>query len=124
MTDFTLDEIKQQMRDCIQPSSEVASDFNKLLYSAFEKKAPKEVATIMGGDSNEVEVGTLGMWSGKLGEKEVGLVIEIGPLQLFKKKRYGLIPIDLAQSIGYWKLVEQIDEYRYEVKNNVVYLVV
>ena len=123
MIDFTLDEIKQQIRDCIQPSSAVASDFNKLLTSAFEKKTDKEATSIMAGESNEVEVGTLGTWSGKLGEKEVGLVVDKGTLQLFKKKRYGLIPTDLAQSVNDWKLVERIEGYKYEVKNNVVYLV-
>ena len=123
MINFTVDEIKQQIRDCIQPSSEVASDFNKLLSSAFAMKTPKEATTNDGGDSNDVEVGTLGTWSGKLGEKEVGLVVDKGTLQLFKKKRYGLIPNDLAQSVNDWKLVDRIDGYGYEVKNNVVYLV-
>ena len=119
MIDFTVDEIKQQIRDCIQPNSEVASDFNMLLSSAFGNKTEEESVDIVG----EVEVGTLGTWSGKLGKTEVGLVVDKDTLQLFKKKRYGLVPVDLAQSVSDWKLVERIDGYDYEVKNNVVYLV-
>ena len=83
---------------------------------------PKEATTIISEDSNEVEVGTLGMWSGKLGEKEVGLVVDKDTLQLFNKKRYGLTPTNLAQSVNDWKLVERIYGYKYELKNNFVYI--
>ena len=46
------------------------------LRSAFENKTPKESVDIIRGDSNEVEVGTLSTWRGRLGETEVGLVVD------------------------------------------------
>lgn len=49
------------------------------------------------------------MWSGKLEEKKVGLVVDKGTLQLFKKKKYGLIPPDLERSVNDWKFLERIE---------------
>ena len=64
----------------------------------------------------------LGIWQGELGNKEVGLIIDSGILQLYREKRHGYVPWGLVQSIDEWTLVDELKDYFYTVNNNVVYL--
>ena len=123
MVNFTLDEIKRQIRDFISPESTVASNLQDLLHSALYKQEETEEILKDIPNQSEVPVNTLGKWQGKLGEIEVGMVVDRGDLQIFKKKRHGMVPSGLLQSVNEWTLLEEIEGYRYEEKNNVIYLV-
>ena len=48
---------------------------------------------------SEMGVGTLGIWEGKLGENEVGMIVDDEVLQMFQKKRQGFVPVELMQKV-------------------------
>ena len=74
---FTIDEINQQIRDFIQPESAAAINLNEL-YSIFSnyQKVVEETSNASIVEMTKMSVGTLGTWDGKLGEKQIGIVIE------------------------------------------------
>ena len=69
------------------------------------------------------KVGMLGIWEGKLGEKEVGMIVDDDTLQMFQRKRQGFVPVELMQKTEDWTLIEETSSYSYELKNKTVYLV-
>ena len=122
---FTLEEIKQQIRDVIKPENSVCDNLEALLCSALANS--RETSTeVFGKSDQELHkgpcVGSLGIWQGELGNKEVGLIIDSGILQLYREKRHGYVPWGLVQSIDEWTLVDELNDYFYTVNNNVVYL--
>ena len=69
------------------------------------------------------KVGMLGIWEGKLGEKEVGMIVDDDTLQMFQRERQGFVPVELMQKTEDWTLIEEISSYSYELKSKTVYLV-
>ena len=187
---FTTDEIRQQIRDFIQPESAVEEDLDQLLKNVMpriqelnagviaershtitleeaqegkktksdtKKKTKKatgkrqvqkgvceteddqleedlEVTIELHQTENDQieqdsevkvnsKVGMLGIWEGKLGEKEVGMIVDDDTLQMFQRKRQGFVPVELMQTTEDWTLIEEISSYSYELKNKTVYLV-
>ena len=52
------------------------------------------------------------------------MIVDHGVLQMmFQKKGQGSVPVELMQKVEDWKLMEQIPNYSYELKNQCVYLV-
>ena len=165
-----MDEIRQQIKDFINPESAEEGDLRVLLNNVIpriqelnqvnqrETKSDKKKSNVpekkKAKISEEVEkenqteqekdvpetdnknqpekdseekitdsIGKLGIWEGKLGEKELGMIVDDGVLQMFQKKRQGFVPVDLMQKVEDWQLMEEITNYSYELKNTCVYLV-
>ena len=73
---FSIEEIKQQIRDVIEPnSSAVQSDVDTLLRNIYSKdidddEAPTEDVSMMEQDY-KLKIGTVGLWRGQVGETKV-----------------------------------------------------
>ena len=118
---FTIDEIKQQIRDFIQLEFAVATNLNELLLNSVfsnQQKVVEETLNASIVEMQKISVGTLGTWEGKLGEKQIGMVIEKDVME-----RHGMVPSDLIQSLQDWVFAEEIKNFKYEEKNNIIYLV-
>ena len=78
MINFTIDELKQQIIDVILPSSKADTDVDSLLKTVLcSDAAVIELYTSeLYPVDDEVKVGTVGLWSGPLNEKKVGVKID------------------------------------------------
>ena len=131
---FTIDEIKRQIRDVIQPSSldDGALHLEKLLekvYPAFEPDIAMgdnddESAKMDTSENNSgIAVGTLGFWKGPLDESKMGVLLEPETLQTYKKSGFGMVPDGLPKDANQWKLETVIYDFGLEQRGDKLYLV-
>ena len=123
MINFTIDELKQQIIDVILPSSKADTDVDSLL----ETFLCSDTAVIETSELSPVEdnmkVGTVGLWSGPLNEKKIGVKIDRDVLQLYKKARFGLVPAGEPVQSHTQTLKEEVENYSYEERNSRIFLV-
>ena len=74
-------------------------------------------------EDSDIAVGTLGFWKGPLNESKVGVLLEPGTLQTYKKARFGMIPEEVPKDAKQWTSENVLDDYGYEQKGNRLYLV-
>ena len=114
---FTIDEMRQQIRDVVQPVGEQIEVIDELLKTALAKHIQKELpvdANVHGGveandDEEDDEVGLLCWWNGPLDQTQVGVVMNQDSLQMFSLKRYGFVPDMLLVNKKDWTLEHLIE---------------
>ena len=66
-------------------------------------------------NTEDSEVGLLGLWNGPLGQTKVGVVMNNDSLQMFSLKRYGFVPDTLLENTkDCWTLEHAVANYHYE----------
>ena len=72
MINFTINELKQQIRDVILPSSMADTDVESLLKAILFSDAAVIETSKLSPFEDEVKVGIVGLWSGPFNEKKLG----------------------------------------------------
>lgn len=119
MVNFSEKELKQQIRDAIQPNCNVTKNVDQLLLSVISNDS----STSVGVEELVEDVGKVALWKGPLGEQAVGVLIDASSLQLYKKTRHGFIPKDLPKDVNEWTCVDKIDSFHYVEKGGVILLI-
>ena len=71
---------------------------------------------------SQTEVGSVGWWSGPLGERCVGVMLDSDTLQTFEAKSYGFFPCGFAADISEWKVIELIENPYYVMVKSAIYM--
>ena len=111
---FTIDELRQQIKDVILPDSKKDTDIDSLLQKVLcpDAAVPYSTENFEVCDvQNEFKIGTVGLWKGPLSEKKVGVKIDIDVLQLYKEARFRLVPAGEPLDIHVWSLDKKIETY-------------
>ena len=120
MVKFSEEELKQQIRDAVQPTSDVAKDVDQLLISVMLKDSSNiSKADEQLGDN----VGQVAWWKGPLHEQSIGVLTDVSTIQLYKKTRYGFVPKDLPVDAKDWNCVQNVVSYHYIEKGGIILLV-
>ena len=122
---FSINQIKLQIKDVIQPEDTVSNNPPKLLTDLFTNdEKPVDNGSNNDGTESGCSVGSLGIWEENAsGERKVGMKVEGGSLQMFREKRHGLVPFGLLEASSDWTFKQEITDDIYEIKNNIIYLV-
>ena len=113
---FTIDQIRQQIRNAIKPAGVQIENVEELLKNELTYDDQQDVTTNGGKCLNDGDdgVGVLGWWNGPLGERKIGVLMNNVSLQLFALKRYGFVPDSLLENKKDWTLENRIQRYHYE----------
>ena len=126
---FTIEELRQQIRNVLQPAGEMVRNIDELLNDALKSDSQLSAHTKNDG-ANVVSVetsddtGVLGWWTGLLGQRKIGIVMNDEPLQTFSVKRYGFIPDSLLELKKDWTIEEVIENFHYEEISGRVVLII
>ena len=83
-------------------------------------------STCILGESMELSrlpsIGTVGWFEGPVGEKRLGIVLDMSTLQLYDKCRYGFLPSPTTECLQEWDLHETLAAYSFVEKLSEIYL--
>ena len=83
------------------------------------KKAELDLETSSDCDSM---IDSAGWWSGPLGERCVGVMLDSTTLQTFEAKKFGFAPSGYAADISEWKVIDVIENPFYIVVQSDLYM--
>ena len=124
---FTKEELKSQIKNVIQPVSDLTADLGTLLSEVYKPRSVDR--PLMGMEvRKETEVdgikpGMVGWWTNAAGERKVGIVLDEDSIQMYTPRRYGYAPFGLPDTINNWVFSEEISEFIYVQKKCGIYLV-
>ena len=140
---FSDDELRIQIKSVLRPEINLEQDKDKLneilqeilgiqddaSAEALETEQPEveaihDITEILSKSSPECqnEVGSVGWWSGPLGERCVGVMLDSDTLQTFEAKSYGFFPCGFAADISEWKVIELIENPYYVMLKSAIYM--
>ena len=117
---YSKQELIQQIQNVLKPENEDHGDIDILL-----KHFIQEVTKVVDEENNEEGgqvVGTIAVFSGPLGERKVGVVIDKKTIQFYHSIRYGFQPDDLTSLSCDWSLSKKIDDFDFISRRSGVYL--
>ena len=119
-------ELKQQIRNTIQPTCNVVENLDKLILNIVKQPLEKlsEPIQHIPDCHPSITLGTVGWWQGPLGQNMVGIILDESTIQLYSNTRYGYIPDDVPQDVSKWALCREIEAYDYVERKSNVYLVI
>lgn len=111
---FSIEELKLQIKNCLLPSDTLGSDLGSLLLDVLgfvDSENEDETGQLEDSPSLQPSLspGVTGWWTGPLGEEQLGVLLTIDSLQLYKKTRYGFVPDDLPVVPGEWVCQAEIN---------------
>ena len=123
---FTIEELRQQIRNVIQPAGETVQDIDELLKVALKIDYQPAQINAVSEESTETinDTGLLAWWTGPLGQRKIGAVMNDKSLQTSTLKRYGFIPDLLLELKCDWKIEEVIENFHYEEIGGRVLLII
>ena len=111
---FSIEELKLQIKNCLLPSDTLGSDLGSLLLDVLgfvDSENEDETGQLEDSPSLQPSLspGVTGWRTGPLGEEQLGVLLTMDSLQLYKKTRYGFVPDDLPVVPGEWVCQAEIN---------------
>ena len=132
---FTKEELKNQIKNTIQPIDDTSSDLSTLLSDTFQtidNITPTPPATPTMDDHitptpndqvvDHIKPGTVAWWVNGLGDRQLGVLLDNDSLQMYAQKRYGHVPLGIPDDAARWSLDEEVLDYSYIQNNCGIYL--
>ena len=122
MVKYTAEQLREQLRDVINPKNDSSHDINALLQAALNDDAPTISCDV---ESPTVEIGTRGLWNGPLLQIVFAVLLDSTTLQKYKKRRFGYVPDGLPEPIQEWTLQKPFtnNQFSYIERGNTIYIV-
>ena len=125
---FSIEEMRNEIRSVLKPDDESNVDLEEILMKEIKKKADIEAGsaleqeTEVNTDKEQLHPGLVGYWNDEVGNKSVGVLLDLKTLQPYRKGRHGYVPTEIPTPIEEWMLEEVITDYTYVTKRGGVFL--
>ena len=125
---FSIEEMRNEIRSVLKPDDESNVALEEILMKEIKKKAAIEAGsaleqeTEVNTDKEQLHPGLVGYWNDEVGNKSVGVLLDLKTLQPYRKGRHGYVPTEIPTPIEEWMLEEVITDYTYVTKRGGVFL--
>ena len=115
---FSRQELISQIENVLKPEDDLSKDVDELLL-ANDMTSGNDIEN---AGFNSLCIGTVAVFEGPIGQRQVGTVVSETTLQLYSECRYGFQCDDLTVDSDVWKLVVLIDDYDFITRRTRVYM--